>query len=228
MMGILGHDLRNPLNTVVMAADLMLRRPELPPVAHDQMLRLRRAAGRMQEMIDTLLDFTRARFMGKVPVSRSPTDLGDVARAAIDEMHVLWPEHAIELEVRSDARGEWDPARMAQTIANLITNAISYGHDGAVVRVTIDGDACDVVLKVHNDGPAIPAELTPKLFEPFRRGVPEDRSPRGLGLGLYIVKQIVLAHDGTIAVESTEKDGTTFILRLPRARPADGPSTRAI
>jgi signal transduction histidine kinase len=163
--------------------------------------------------------------MGKVPVSRIPTDLGEVARAEIDEMRILWPEHAIQLEMRGDVRGEWDPARMSQTIANLVTNAISYGHDGMTVEVTIDGEERDVVLQVHNHGPAIPADLVAMLFEPFRRGVPEDRSPGGLGLGLYIVKQIVLAHDGTIAVESTETDGTTFTLTLPRGcQPADGQS----
>ena len=120
------------------------------------------------------------------------------------------PDHPIELEVRGDARGEWDPARMSQTICNLVTNAISYG---------CDGEGRDVVLKVHNHGPAIPADLAYILFEPFRRGISEDCSPGGLGLGLYIVKQIVLAHDGTIAVESTETDGTTFTLALPRGRP---------
>ena len=99
---------------------------------------------------------------------------------------------------------------------------IAYGQSGKAVQITIDGEGRDdVVVKVHNHGPAMPADLIPVLFEPFRRGVPQDRSPGGLGLGLYIVQQIVLAHDGKIDVESTEKEGTTFTLRLPRQRRPD-------
>ena len=150
-------------------------------------------------------------------MSRVPADLGEIARAAVDEMRVVWPDHAIELEVRGDPRGEWDPARMSQTIPNLVSNAIAYGERGTAVQIAIDGEGRDdVEMKVHNHGPPIPADLVPVLFEPFRRGVPQDRSPGGLGLGLYIVQQIVLAHDGTIGVESTEQAGTTFTLRLPR------------
>jgi signal transduction histidine kinase len=216
MMGILGHDLRNPLGTVILAADMMLRNPELPPSARNHLLRLRRAATRMQEMIDTLLDFTRARFMGRVPVSRVPADLGEVSRGAIEDLRTTCPDYAIELEVRGDARGEWDSARMSQTISNLVTNAIAYGSSGSTVHVAVVGNGHDVDLKVHNEGPAIAPDQLPMLFEPFRRGVPEDRSPGGLGLGLYIVKQIVQAHDGSIGVESTEQAGTTFTLHLPR------------
>jgi PAS domain S-box-containing protein len=225
MMGILGHDLRNPLGTVIMAADLLLRGQELPPTARNHLVRVRRAAGRMQEMIDTLLDFTRARFMGSVPVSRVPGDLAEISRGAIEEMHLAWPDYAIELEVHGDTRGEWDPARMSQTITNLVTNAISYGRDGTAVQVTIEGDARDVDVKVHNHGRPIAPESIPMLFQPFRRGVPEDRSPGGLGLGLYIVKEIVQAHEGSIGVESNAQAGTTFTMHLPRG--AAAPSAAA-
>ena len=109
-MGIIGHDLRSPLHTVIMVADLLLRVPSMPPMSREHLLRLRRAAGRMQEMIDTLLDFTRARFLGKVPISRVPSELGEISRAVIDEMRVVWPDNAIELDVRGDTHGEWDPA----------------------------------------------------------------------------------------------------------------------
>ncbi len=222
MMGILSHDLRNPINAVIMTADLLLGPQDLPPVTRNHLLRLRRAAGRMQEMIGKLLDFTSARFMGKIPVSRVPADLGDVARAAFDEMNVLCPDQALNLDVRGDTRGEWDPSRMSQTLINLVTNAIAYGQSGTAVQITIDGEGRDdVVVKVHNHGPAMPADLIAEVFEPFRRGVPQDRSPGGLGLGLYIVQQIVLAHDGKIDVDSTETEGTTFTLRLPRRRRPD-------
>jgi signal transduction histidine kinase len=167
-------------------------------------------------MIETLLDFTRARFMGSVPVSPVPADLGTIARATIDDVRALWPDSAITLELRGDPRGEWDPARMTQTIGNLVTNAISYGERGGRVQVAINAEGRDVELTVHNQGPAIPAEIIPVLFAPFRRGACQDRSPGGLGLGLYIVAEIVKAHGGSIRVDSTDRDGTTFTLRLPR------------
>jgi signal transduction histidine kinase len=217
MMGILSHDLRNPLNAMVMTADLLLAPQDLPPATRTHVLRLRRTAGRMQEMIGKLLDFTSARFLGKIPVTRVPADLGEITRAVFDEMKVLWPDQALELDVRGDTRGQWDPTRLSQTLLNLVTNAVNYGQGGKAVQTAVDGEGRDeVVIKVHNHGPAIPADLLPQLFEPFRRGVPPDRSPGGLGLGLYIAQQIVLAHDGKIDVESTDEGGTTFTLRLPR------------
>jgi phosphoserine phosphatase RsbU/P len=216
IMSILGHDLRNPLNTINLAGGLLLNRLDLAPDARNHILLIRRAADRMREMIETLLDFTRARFLGKIPISRVSADLGQIANDVCDELRVAWPDHNIEVEVRGDARGEWDPARIAQTISNLVGNAFTYGDPHTPVRVSIDGTGDDVVLKVKNQGSPIPVDVLPVLFEPFRRGVPEDKSPRGLGLGLYIVKQIVLAHDGTINVDSTAKDGTTVTVQLPR------------
>jgi signal transduction histidine kinase len=219
MMGILGHDLRNPLNVVILAADQLMRDQGLPPAAQKRLLRLRRSAARMHEMIETLLDFTRARFMGSVPVSPVPTDLGTIARTTVDDVRALWPDSAIGLEVRGDPRGEWDPARMTQTIGNLVTNAIAYGEKGGRVQVAVQAEGRDVELTVHNQGAAIPAEIIPVLFEPFRRGAAQDRSPGGLGLGLYIVGEIVKAHGGSIRVDSTDRDGTTFTLKLPRHPP---------
>ena len=105
---------------------------------------------------------------------------------------------------------------MSQTIANLLGNAIAHGERGAPVSVSIDGNESDVELKVHNDGQPIQADLMPVLFKPFRRGAIHDRSQHGLGLGLYIVEQIVRAHEGSIGVESTTEAGTTFTVRLPR------------
>jgi signal transduction histidine kinase len=179
-------------------------------------LRIRRSADRMKEMIDTLLDFTRLRFLGQVPISPVPADLADISRATVDEMRIVWPDRPIDLEVHGDSHGEWDPGRMSQTISNLVGNAIAHGDRQAPVRVYVDGNGADVELKVHNDGDPIPTELMPVLFEPFHRSSLPDRSPQGLGLGLYIVEQIVRAHEGSIGVESNAEAGTTFTVRLPR------------
>jgi signal transduction histidine kinase len=125
----------------------------------------------------------------------------------------------IELTLSGDARGVWDPARLSQVMSNLVGNAIAYRDPGTPVRVSVEAEGPLVSLKITNQGPPISEDLMPAVFEPFRRGVPEDRSSRGLGLGLYIARQIVIAHEGTISVESTAKDGTTITVRLPRALP---------
>jgi signal transduction histidine kinase/GAF domain-containing protein len=216
MTGILGHDLRNPLTAITMAGDRLLRGEHLSQTGHDQALRIRRSASRMKEMIDTLLDFTRMRFLGRFSLSTVPADLGDISRGEVDEMRGIWPEQLIELEVRGDVRGEWDPARMAQVVSNLVGNAVTHGEHETAVHVSVEGDGHEVKLEVHNWGPAIPPDVMPVLFEPFHRGRLADRSPWGLGLGLYIVQQIVAAHGGTVCVESTAEHGTTFRVRLPR------------
>ncbi|HXU70704.1 MAG TPA: ATP-binding protein [Polyangia bacterium] len=218
LMGILGHDLRNPLNAVLAASSLLRRRSDLSPPAREHVERIERAARRMAEMIRTLLDFTRVRFHGDLPVSPAPADLGEVARAIVDELRAAEPERAIELAVHGDARGRWDPARLGEVLSNLVGNALAHG-DGAPVQVTIDDAGGDVWLRVHNHGEPIAPDAQAALFEPFRSGAPRDGAsrPHGLGLGLYIVRQIVLAHGGAITCESSARDGTTFTVRLPRA-----------
>jgi signal transduction histidine kinase len=141
------------------------------------------------------------------------------------------PDRRIELEVLGDAHGTWDPGRMAQVISNLVSNAVAHGAPYAPVTVQIDATGDDHVdLSVHNEGPPIPPELLPVLFEPFRRGT-GDKSPRGLGLGLYIVRQLVEAHGGTVDVRSTAPEGTTFTIELQRTLPVtsrDIPTIEAI
>src|SRR5688572_5746980 len=140
-------------------------------------------------------------------------------------MRVAWPDRPIDVAVHGDAHGEWDPARMSQTISNLVGNALAHGDRAAPVHVCVDGQGRDVELTVHNDGEPIPLELVPVLFQPFNRGEIPDRSPHGLGLGLYIVEQVVHAHDGSIGVESSAETGTTFTVRLPRMRAQERVST---
>jgi PAS domain S-box-containing protein len=216
MMGVLGHDLRNPLSAIRMAASAVLRQHDLPEDLRKKTQVIHKATSRMTEMIETLLDFARVESMGTLPLSRVPTDVGATAREVIDEMRAAWPDRAIELEVRGDLRGQWDPGRVAQAMSNLIANALQHGEPGKPVRVSLDGVGAAVLLKVKNDGKPIPSDLMQALFEPFSRGAP-DTSPQGLGLGLYIVKQVALAHGGTIDVESTTEVGTSFTLLLPRA-----------
>ncbi len=219
VMGILGHDLRNPLGAVCALAALLLRREDLPEDAMEPIAEIGRAGHRMLEMIGTLLDFTGSRFAGALPVAPVATDLHDVCRNVVGELRAASPGRSIELELEGDGRGTWDPARMAQVVSNLVGNALQHGARHAPVRVSVSGDDRTVVLAVENQGPAIAPELMPGLFEPFFRGpAPRDTSRgRGLGLGLYIVRQVVDAHGGTVDVDSSEERGTAFTVRLPRS-----------
>ncbi|MDB4968505.1 MAG: multi-sensor signal transduction histidine kinase [Myxococcales bacterium] len=217
LMSILGHDLRNPLGAILAATGLLRRRQDLASPTRDHVDRIDRAAWRMAEMIRTLLDVAQVRFHGSLPVSPAPTDLAEVARAIVDELRAAEPDRAIELDVRGDANGQWDRARLGEVLSNLVGNALVHGTAGEPVRVAIDVSGDDVRLRVHNGGEPITPEMRAALFEPFRRGAQETGTFRGLGLGLYIVRQIVLAHGGAITVDSTPTDGTTFTVRLPRA-----------
>ena len=214
MLGILGHDLRNPVAAVRTAATLLLRREGLDEDTRELAGAIDWSGKRMLEMIESLLDFSETRFKGALPISRIPTDLHEVTRAVVEEILAANPGRQIDVAVHGDARGSWDPARMAQVVSNLVGNAIVYGSPGEPVRVSLDADADMLRLTVWNAGAPIPPELFPVLFEPFRRGAPTHA--RGLGLGLYIVKQIVTAHGGDIDVYSTADKGTRFAVRLPR------------
>jgi PAS domain S-box-containing protein len=218
VMGILGHDLRNPLAAVRALATLLLRREGMPEGARRSIAEIARAGERMLEMIGTLLDFTSCRFQGGLPMAPVPTDLHEVCRRAVAELQAAEPGRAIELSLAGDGRGTWDPARMAQVVSNLVANALEHGARDGAVRVSVSGCEVDVVLRVENQGPAIPAEQLATLFEPFHgASIPRGSSrPRGLGLGLFIVRQVVSAHEGTIDVDSTA-GATTFTVHLPRA-----------
>jgi signal transduction histidine kinase len=215
MIGVLGHDLRSPLTAIRMAAVTALRQPDLPEELRKKTQIIHKASGRMSEMIETLLDFARVESFGSLPLSPVATDLGARVREVVDEARAAWPDRTIELETRGDLGGRWDPARVQQAISNLVANALQHGEPGKAVYVSVDGVGTAVLLRVKNEGKPIPSELMPVLFEAFSRG-PSDTSPQGLGLGLYITKQIATAHGGAIDVESSTEVGTVFTLLLPR------------
>jgi PAS domain S-box-containing protein len=214
-VGILGHDLRNPLSAITTAASLLARRAETDKVSRPA-ARILSSAGRMARMIDQLLDFTRIRLGQGLPLSRSETDLAEVCRMAIDELDEA--AEAVDLRARGKTVGSWDGDRLMQLVSNLIGNALAHGARTAPVEVIVDGHCAEeVVLEVKNAG-AIALAVLPVIFEPFRSGQDrkEDQSS-GLGLGLYISQSIVLAHSGSIEVRSTPEEGTCFTVRLPRA-----------
>ena len=215
-IGILGHDLRTPLSSIVMAAALLLERGHLDEQDAKTVARIIRSDQRMTEMITQLLDLTRARLGGGLPIERTPTDLREVIGHVVEEF-----DATIQQEVRGDVTGLWDRGRLAEVLSNLAGNAIEYATRGTVVVISAHAEGGDVVVEVSNQGEPIPADVLPFIFEPFRRARPREKSATGnLGLGLYIAHQIVRSHDGTLDGQSA--DGTTtFVIRLPR-RPVTG------
>lgn len=215
-VGILGHDLRNPLSAITTAADLLLRRERNERITRP-IERIRTSAGRMERMIEQILDFTRARIGGGIPVKPIKVDLRRLAQQLVEELESAASQKII-LEARGALVGQWDGDRLAQVISNLLGNAVEHGAPGAPIFLDLDGSAKDLIrLSVKNSGTI--ADFDPSLlFDPFRRATEETKSRRskGLGLGLYIVQQIVHAHGGRIAVESSSAEGTTFVVKLPR------------
>jgi PAS domain S-box-containing protein len=216
-LGIVSHDLRNPLNAILLSANALMRSEDLSPRHLKPMRRIITSAERMARMISELLDFTRGRLGGGIPVSPQGLNLRHLVRHVLEELEAGHPGRELRLEAEGDFRGEWDPDRLAQVIGNLGKNALDYSPEGTPVRFTLCDEGEIVVLEVNNAGPPIPAELLPTIFEPFRRLARDSLHPAsGLGLGLYIVAQIVRGHGGTLSVRSNAEEGTTFTVRLPR------------
>jgi signal transduction histidine kinase len=215
VMGVLGHDLRNPIAGILGIVGLTKLADALPSTLREKLDHIEHAARRMSEMIETILDFTRTRFAGQLPITPTTSDLCELCAQVTDELHASHPNRTIAVEVCGDATGWWDPGRIAQVVSNLVGNALTHGAPEAPVRVSIEGNESAVALRVHNYGRAIDRDLIPVLFEPFRRGSDANGS-RGLGLGLHIAKQIVIAHGGSISVQSSDVEGTTFGVTLPR------------
>jgi len=213
MMGILGHDLRNPVSAVLALAGLLRREDGMSDKAREKLGVIEQSARRMNEMIGTLLDFTRLRFHGSLPVAVEEIDLDELVRGIVAELQAAYCRRTIELCASGNLRGRWDPGRIAQLLSNLAANALWHGALESPVRVSLAGEGEAVLLNVSNRGPVIPPELVDRLFEPFRQGT--DSGGRGLGLGLFIVREIVRAHGGTIDVRSCA-DLTTFAVTLPR------------
>jgi signal transduction histidine kinase/CheY-like chemotaxis protein len=221
--GILGHDLRNPLSAITTAAGLLEARADSERIARPAR-RVVASANRMERMISQLLDFTRIRLGGGLPIERTRVALTDVARTIIDELEPVH-QRTIWLRADGDVVGHWDRDLLSQMLSNLAANACQHGTPGVPVDIILDGTRPDTVgIDVHNDG-VIPPELLSSVFEPLRPGA--DRHQKrggssGLGLGLYITQQIVLAHGGMIRVVSTEAVGTRLIVELPRGKECPG------
>ncbi|MFY0577897.1 ATP-binding protein [Cystobacter fuscus] len=216
VVAIVSHDLRTPLNAISLSATTLLKREDLDKRTTTAVSRIRAAADRATRMIHDLLDFNQARMKG-IPVHREPLDFHAHVLRVVKEVRLAHPDRHISFHASGEGRGAWDGDRLAQVVTNLVGNALQHGPPGSPVRVFTRSEGASIVLEVHNEnkGNAIPPKVLSTLFEPYRRGPEAGANQGSLGLGLFITRQIVLAHGGDIHVRSTPEEGTTFSVRLP-------------
>jgi PAS domain S-box-containing protein len=218
-VAILGHDLRNPLASIDMGIGLLgqVATANADTVGKRVTDRMTSSSRRMSRMIEQILDLTRSRLEGGLPVSPAAMDLRVTLAEIVDELRSAYPERTVRLDAPS-LPGTGDPDRLAQVFSNLVGNALQHGSVETPVTVRAMLQDAAIVVEVHNRGRPIEGGLETEIFNPFRRGDRESRTSQteGLGLGLYISSEIVRAHGGTIALTSRAADGTTFRVTLPR------------
>ncbi len=212
---ILGHDLRNPLNAITVAASSVLEQENLDPTLHRQATRIQSSAGRIAALIESLLDLARSRLGSGIPIEVAPMSMEAVARAVFDELRTAHPDRLMTFRTTGNVTGLWDKGRVAQAISNILANAIQHGQDPIAVTVEDAGHE-RVIVEVTNGGDPIPEDALPTLFKPYARH--DEARPRraGLGLGLYIASAILAAHGGSLELSSSAADGTILRLHWPR------------
>jgi PAS domain S-box-containing protein len=218
-VGILGHDLRNPLSTILTTARVLEMRKDLPAEMSRKLARVVSSGVRMQRMIEQLLDLTRARLAGGIPLALSPgeVDLAPIVGKIVDEIRAAHPKSIIQLSVQGPCFARIDADRFEQVVSNLVENAVAHGDETKPIQVRLDGRKAAVSMAVQNQGTPIEPAFMPLLFNPFARGAQPRGRSAGLGLGLYISERVVDAHHGKLTVQSSQETGTRFEATLPRA-----------
>lgn len=215
IIGIVSHDLRNPLSAISLGASMLAMQP-LAPAAEKTLVRVRRSADRATRLIADLLDFAKARIGTTIPINPRPTSLREIVEQVVDEFETIAPSRIVRVGHADDESGVWDADRIAQVISNLVGNALQHGTPSKPITVESRIEGEHAVLDVCNEGPSIPDEELAHLFEPFKRGSQAGAAHGSMGLGLYIAREVVTAHGGSITVASHPGRGTCFTVRLPR------------
>jgi sigma-B regulation protein RsbU (phosphoserine phosphatase) len=213
MMGIVSHDLRNPISTIRMGAALLGR---TTPTAGKVLERVSRAADRADRLITDLLDFTRARLGGGLTASRQRLNFHALVATTVDDYRSTHPDRLVEHRALGSGECAADAHRLEQLIGNLLSNAAAYGDPARPITVESSIEADSFSIAVHNHGAPIPEELRDRLFQPMTRGA-HTGSSRSVGLGLFIVHAIAKAHDGRVELSSSADAGTTFRATIPRS-----------
>ncbi|WNG18397.1 ATP-binding protein [Cystobacter fuscus] len=216
LIGIVSHDLRSPISAILMSTQLMLRRMDLDEKTAKMAARIQASAERANRMIRDLLDFTQARLGGGLRIERVPAALHDIVWHAVEEVKLAHSGRELLLDMDEMPNGEWDSDRLSQVVINLVNNAVKYSPAPSPVHIQVRKRSHQALIEVHNGGEPIAPALLPLLFAPLQRGGQGvDKAGRSIGLGLYIVEQIVRAHGGTVSAQSTIQGGTTFSVHLP-------------
>ena len=217
LLGMLGHDMRSPLQTILMTAQYLaaLNAGEQVSVAASRLIR---SGARMQALLNDMLDFNRTRLGLGINIAPTDADLEKLLADELDQLRAAHPDRRVDLDVEGDCQGVWDGRRLQQLLGNLVLNAIKYGAPDAPVRVVMTGEEREVRFEVRNHGPAIERTTLDRIFDPLQRGLNHKDSYNAdgnLGLGLYIAREIAKAHGGEIEARSDETE-TVFAVRLPR------------
>jgi len=219
-LAILGHDLRAPLQAISMSSEVLMRKAGLGDTEMAYIKRIKSSSKHMATMVSDLLEFVRSRLGVTLPIERNPMEMTVACRDAIDEATAGHPDCDPEFTTTGETQGDWDRSRIDQMLRNLIGNALQHGAATHKIRVSLVGSESHVSLSVHNDGEPIAQEAIGSIFDPLVRSLNEEAGTRNpstsLGLGLFIVKEVVNAHQGSITVTSNFGDGTTFTVVLPK------------
>lgn len=221
-LGVLGHDLRNPLNSIGAGAQLLMYGAESDARSARLGSQMFASVLRMDKMLDNLLNFTQSRIGGGLKIIYDQIDLAQISKQVVEEFRLSHSDRIIHNEVHGDCTGSWDAGRLSQAYQNLISNALQYGSADSAVTVVTTAFDDHIVFTVQNDGTPIPLESQHYIFNLMHRipHVEDERNlKKNLGLGLYIVREIVTAHHGDISVLSTKEHGTTFRVQLPKNMP---------
>lgn len=220
-LGILGHDLRTPLGAILLGADVLRRSVDLGARKTKIALGIYTSVKRASQIVGDLLDLTRCQMGPGIPIKKQHIDLKPICTRIVEEIRTFYPDANISFEVGKLISGEFDGARMEQVFSNLLSNAVQHGDLRFPIKVSLTVEESKVFFTVHNLGEPIPEDILPFIFNPMGRcsqHAPLDFGPSAsLGLGLYIASEIVIAHSGSIDVESNNDCGTTFIVKLPKA-----------
>jgi len=220
LLGMFGHDMRSPLQTIQMTAHHLAKLDEGPQISAAA-ARLIRSGARMQGLLDDMLDFSRTKLGLGIRVAPVPVDVAALVDDELEQLRVAHGTQRVQLDVTGDTRALFDGRRIQQMLGNLVGNAIKYGDPTAVVRVAVTGGDAELSIAVRNRGAAIPPSVLCRVFEPLERGPGAEAragSQDSLGLGLYIARQIARAHGGEVEARSDESE-TVFTVRLPRRAP---------
>ena len=215
LLGMLSHDMRSPLQTVQLTA-LYLGQLNAGADVSAAAGRLISSGARLQALLDDLIDFNRTNLGLGIHISPSQVDLAELCTQELAQLRVAYPDSQLQLNVKGNCQGCWDGRRVQQLVRNLVTNAIHYGVLDGTVRVAVVGEQTEVRIEIGNSGPPIDRDTLIQLFEPLKRGIASERHP-GMGLGLYIVREIAKGHGGTAEARSDDRE-TVFTARLPRSR----------